>query len=136
MFCFSPGTRLPEKGPTTGSIIGGIIGAIVLLAAIGTAIAMFRKHRSGKLGGEYVCGWLQPDCRGLSSALTTAVSHLCCSGPPKYKPPPPKKKTNTPPANKVSFCAEFASYKGTLEQGVGPPKCSEGSCDELGNSST
>ncbi|TKS82282.1 hypothetical protein D9C73_016391 [Collichthys lucidus] len=61
------GTRLPEKGATTGSIIGAIIGVIILLAIIGTAIAMYRKHRNNKLNGE---------------------------GPPKYKPPPPK-KTNS-----------------------------------------
>ncbi|XP_073340711.1 nectin-2-like isoform X2 [Pagrus major] len=61
------GTRLPEKGPTTGSIIGAIIGVIILLAIIGTAIAMYRKHRNNKLNGD---------------------------GPPKYKPPPPK-KTNS-----------------------------------------
>nr|XP_046255169.1 nectin-2 isoform X2 [Scatophagus argus] len=59
------GNRLPEKGPATGSIIGGIIGVILLLAVIGTAIAMYRKHRNNKLSGE---------------------------GPPKHKPPPPKKK--------------------------------------------
>ena len=41
--CLS-GTRLPGKGPTTGSIIGAIIGVIILLAIIGTAIAMYRKH--------------------------------------------------------------------------------------------
>ncbi|KAM7383247.1 hypothetical protein PAMP_002917 [Pampus punctatissimus] len=58
------GTRLPEKGPTTGSIIGAIIGVIILLAIIGTGIAMYRKHRHNKLNGD---------------------------GPPKYKPPPPKK---------------------------------------------
>ncbi|KAM8734903.1 nectin-2 isoform 2-T2 [Acanthopagrus schlegelii] len=61
------GTRLPEKGATTGSIIGAIIGVIILLAIIGTAIAMYRKHRNNKLNGD---------------------------GPPKYKPPPPK-KTNS-----------------------------------------
>ncbi|XP_044064927.1 nectin-2-like isoform X3 [Siniperca chuatsi] len=61
------GTRLPEKGPTTGSIIGAIIGVIIFLAIIGTVIAMYRKHRNNKLNGE---------------------------GPPKYKPPPPK-KTNS-----------------------------------------
>ncbi|XP_068592604.1 nectin-2 isoform X2 [Cebidichthys violaceus] len=58
------GTRLPEKGATTGSIIGAIIGVIILLAIIGTAIAMYRKHSNKKLNGD---------------------------GPPKYKPPPPKK---------------------------------------------
>lgn len=46
------GTRLPEKGATTGSIIGAIIGVIILLAIIGTAIAMYRKHRNNKLNGE------------------------------------------------------------------------------------
>ncbi|KAM9353667.1 nectin-2 isoform 2-T2 [Symphorus nematophorus] len=61
------GYRLPEKGATTGSIIGAIIGVILLLAIIGTAIAMYRKHRNNKLNGD---------------------------GPPKYKPPPPK-KTNS-----------------------------------------
>ncbi|KAM9852360.1 nectin-2 isoform 1-T1 [Aulostomus maculatus] len=61
------GTRLPEKGATTGSIIGAIIGVIILIAIIGTAIAMYRKHRDNKLNGD---------------------------GPPKYKPPPPK-KTNS-----------------------------------------
>ncbi|KAM7421137.1 hypothetical protein PAMA_015346 [Pampus argenteus] len=61
------GTRLPEKGPTTGSIIGAIIGVIILMAIIGTGIAMYRKHRNNKLNGD---------------------------GPPKYKPPPPK-KTNS-----------------------------------------
>ncbi|XP_056236243.1 nectin-2-like isoform X2 [Seriola aureovittata] len=61
---FVRGTRLPEKGPTTGSIIGAIIGVIILLAIIGTAIAMYRKHRNNQLNGD---------------------------GPPKYKPPPPKK---------------------------------------------
>ncbi|XP_061770791.1 nectin-2 isoform X2 [Nerophis ophidion] len=62
------GTRLPEKGATTGSIIGAIIGVIIILAIIGTAIAMYRKHRNKKLNGD---------------------------GPPKYKPPPPKKNNNT-----------------------------------------
>ncbi|KAJ4930954.1 hypothetical protein JOQ06_025255 [Pogonophryne albipinna] len=62
------GTRLPEKGPTTGSIIGAIIGVILLLAIIGTAIAMYRKHRNKKLTGD---------------------------GPPKHKPPPPKKTTSS-----------------------------------------
>uniref|UniRef100_A0AAV2MC33 Uncharacterized protein n=1 Tax=Knipowitschia caucasica TaxID=637954 RepID=A0AAV2MC33_KNICA len=61
------GTRLPEKGATTGSIIGAIIGVIILLAIIGTAIAMYRKHR-GKINGD---------------------------GPPKYKPPPPNKNNST-----------------------------------------
>ncbi|XP_076008694.1 nectin-2-like [Genypterus blacodes] len=61
------GTRLPTKGPASGSIIGGIIGVIILLAIIGTGIAMYRKHRHNKLHGD---------------------------GPPKYKPPPPK-KTNS-----------------------------------------
>ncbi|XP_077454322.1 nectin-2 isoform X2 [Stigmatopora argus] len=58
------GTRLPEKGATTGSIIGAIIGVILIVAIIGTAIVMFRKHRANKLNGD---------------------------GPPKHKPPPPKK---------------------------------------------
>ncbi|XP_008298209.1 poliovirus receptor-related protein 2 isoform X2 [Stegastes partitus] len=61
------GTRLPEKGPTTGTIIGAIIGVILLLAIVGTAIAMYRKHKNNKLNGD---------------------------GPPKYKPPPPKKITS------------------------------------------
>ncbi|XP_037130859.1 nectin-2 isoform X2 [Syngnathus acus] len=61
------GTRLPEKGPTTGSIIGAIIGVILIVAIIGTAVAMYRKHRAGKLNAD---------------------------GPPKHKPPPPKKKSN------------------------------------------
>ncbi|XP_038140110.1 nectin-2 isoform X2 [Cyprinodon tularosa] len=65
---FVRGTRLPEKGPTTGSIIGGIIGVILVIAIIGTAIAMYRKHKNNKLNGE---------------------------GPPKYKPPPPKKNNNS-----------------------------------------
>ncbi|XP_057689531.1 nectin-2 isoform X3 [Corythoichthys intestinalis] len=58
------GTRLPEKGATTGSIIGAIIGVILIVAIIGTAVVMFRKHRAKKLNGD---------------------------GPPKHKPPPPKK---------------------------------------------
>ncbi|XP_041797917.1 nectin-2-like isoform X2 [Chelmon rostratus] len=62
------GNRLPEKGPTTGSIIGAIIGVIILMAIIGTAIAMYRKHRNNKLNGE---------------------------GPPKHKPPPPKKNNSS-----------------------------------------
>ncbi|XP_076592632.1 nectin-2 isoform X3 [Chaetodon auriga] len=65
--------RLPEKGPTTGSIIGAIIGVIILMAIIGTAIAMYRKHRNNKLNGE---------------------------GPPKYKPPPPKKTNSS--ANRLN----------------------------------
>lgn len=65
---FVRGTRLPEKGPTTGSIIGAIIGVILLIAIIGTGIAMYRKHKNKKLNGE---------------------------GPPKYKPPPPKKTNNS-----------------------------------------
>ncbi|XP_045900726.1 nectin-2 isoform X3 [Micropterus dolomieu] len=59
--------RLPERGHTTGSIIGGIIAVIIILAIIGTVIAMYRKRINSKLNGE---------------------------GPPKYKPPPPK-KTNS-----------------------------------------
>ncbi|KAF7653129.1 hypothetical protein LDENG_00087040 [Lucifuga dentata] len=62
------GTRLPGKGPTTGSIIGGIIGVIIVLAIIGTAIAMYRRYRNNKLNGD---------------------------GPPKYKPPPPKKTSSS-----------------------------------------
>ncbi|XP_034030328.1 nectin-2 isoform X3 [Thalassophryne amazonica] len=58
------GTRLPAKGPTTGMIIGAIIGVVIFVAIIGTAIAMYRKHRINKLSGD---------------------------GPPKHKPPPPKK---------------------------------------------
>nr|XP_020466591.1 nectin-2-like isoform X2 [Monopterus albus] len=56
-------TPLPQKGPTTGTIIGAIIGVIIFLALIGTAIALYRKFRDRKLG----------------------------KGPPKYKPPPPNK---------------------------------------------
>lgn len=47
-----PVNRLPEKGPATGSIIGGIIAVILVLAIVGTAIAMYRKHRDNKLNGE------------------------------------------------------------------------------------
>ncbi|XP_061675749.1 nectin-2 isoform X2 [Syngnathoides biaculeatus] len=72
------GTRLPEKGATTGSIIGAIIGVILIAAIIGTAVVMYRKHRANKLNGD---------------------------GPPKHKPPPPKKnntalrpEANNPPA--------------------------------------
>lgn len=65
------GHRLPAKGATTGTIIGALIGVILLLAIIGTAIAMYRKHRNNKLNGD---------------------------GPPKYKPPPPKKTNSS--ANK------------------------------------
>ncbi|XP_014842622.1 PREDICTED: nectin-2-like isoform X2 [Poecilia mexicana] len=60
-------TRLPHKGATTGSIIGAIIGVILVMAAIGTGIAMYRK-RKNKLNSE---------------------------GPPKYKPPPPKKTSSS-----------------------------------------
>ncbi|CAK6966278.1 nectin-2 isoform X2 [Scomber scombrus] len=74
------GNRLPEKGPTTGSIIGAIIGVIILLAIIGTAIAMFRKHRNNKLNGD---------------------------GPPKYKPPPPK-KTNSSANRTITSSAPVA----------------------------
>ncbi|CAJ1062578.1 nectin-2 isoform X2 [Xyrichtys novacula] len=59
------GTRLPEKGAATGSIIGALIGVILLLAIIGTAIAMYRKRKESK------------------------------DGPPKYKPPPPKKTNSS-----------------------------------------
>ncbi|KAG7476013.1 nectin-2 isoform X2 [Solea senegalensis] len=69
-------TRLPEKGATTGSIIGAIIGVILLLAIIGTAIAMYKKHRKQKLSGE---------------------------GPPKYKPPPPKKTNNINNGGTVTY---------------------------------
>uniref|UniRef100_A0A3Q2PAY8 Nectin cell adhesion molecule 3 n=1 Tax=Fundulus heteroclitus TaxID=8078 RepID=A0A3Q2PAY8_FUNHE len=65
---FVRGTRLPEKGPNTGAIIGAIIGVILLLAIIGTGIAMYRKHKTSKLSGE---------------------------GPPKYKPPPPNKANSS-----------------------------------------
>ncbi|KAM4736711.1 nectin-2 isoform 2-T2 [Anableps anableps] len=64
---FVRGTRLPEKGPTTGAIIGAVIGVILLMAIIGTGIAMYRKHKNKKLR----------------------------EGPPKYKPPPPKKTNNS-----------------------------------------
>ncbi|XP_039973486.1 nectin-2-like isoform X3 [Xiphias gladius] len=70
------GTRLPEKGPTTGSIIGAIIGVIILLAIIGTAIAMYRKHHNNKLNGD---------------------------GPPKYKPPPPKKTNSSANGGNTSY---------------------------------
>ncbi|KAM4581510.1 poliovirus receptor homolog isoform 2-T2 [Odontesthes bonariensis] len=61
-------TSRREKGPTTGSIIGAIIGVILIIAAIGTGIAIYRKHKNNKLNGD---------------------------GPPKYKPPPPKKTDNS-----------------------------------------
>ncbi|KAM9309875.1 nectin-2 isoform 3-T3 [Pholidichthys leucotaenia] len=70
---FVRGTRLPEKGATTGSIIGAIIGVIILVAIIGTAIAMYKKYKTKKLNGD---------------------------GPPNYKPPPPKKTKNS--ANRVN----------------------------------
>uniref|UniRef100_A0A3B3VPK1 Si:ch73-22o12.1 n=2 Tax=Poecilia latipinna TaxID=48699 RepID=A0A3B3VPK1_9TELE len=60
-------TRLPQKGATTGSIIGAIIGVVLVMAAIGTGIAMYRK-RKNKLNSD---------------------------GPPKYKPPPPKKTSSS-----------------------------------------
>ncbi|XP_047455526.1 poliovirus receptor homolog isoform X2 [Mugil cephalus] len=59
---FVRAVRRPEKGATTGTIIGIIIGVIILLAIIGTGIAMYRKHKNGH--GD---------------------------APPKHKPPPPKK---------------------------------------------
>ncbi|KAK6326445.1 hypothetical protein J4Q44_G00020900 [Coregonus suidteri] len=58
------GTRLPVKGPATGSIIGGIIGVVLLLAIIGSVVVMVRKKRNQNNG----------------------------DGPPKHKPPPPKKQ--------------------------------------------
>lgn len=61
------GQRLPEKGATTGIIIAVIIIVMIVLASIGTFIALYRKRRNSKLNGE---------------------------GPPKHKPPPPK-KTNS-----------------------------------------
>ncbi|XP_054903399.1 nectin-2-like isoform X2 [Poeciliopsis prolifica] len=60
-------TSLPQKGATTGSIIGAIIGVILVMAAIGTGIAMYRK-RKNKLNSDR---------------------------PPKHKPPPPKKTTSS-----------------------------------------
>ncbi|MED6279753.1 hypothetical protein CHARACLAT_003888 [Characodon lateralis] len=65
----SPGnaTRLPMKGAATGSIIGGIIGVILLMALIGTGIALYRKQKTKKLA----------------------------EGPPRYKPPPPKKNNSS-----------------------------------------
>ncbi|XP_023187299.1 nectin-2-like isoform X2 [Xiphophorus maculatus] len=60
-------TSLPQKGSATGSIIGGIIGVILVLAAIGTGIAIYRKRKN--------------------------KFHL--GGPPKYKPPPPKKTSSS-----------------------------------------
>ncbi|XP_043972946.1 nectin-2-like isoform X2 [Gambusia affinis] len=60
-------TPLAQKGGTTGSIIGAIIGVILVLAVIGTGIAMYRK-RKNKFNSE---------------------------GPPKYKPPPPKKTSSS-----------------------------------------
>ncbi|XP_053182418.1 nectin-2 isoform X2 [Scomber japonicus] len=74
------GTRLPMKGATTGSIVGAIIGVIIILAIIGTAIAMYRKHRNNKLNGD---------------------------GPPKYKPPPPK-KTNSSANRTITNSAPVA----------------------------
>ncbi|CAL8359564.1 unnamed protein product [Arctogadus glacialis] len=59
------GTRLPEKGATTGIIIGAIIGVIIILAAIGSGIAMYRRR-----------------------------SKMMSDGPPTFQPPPPK-KTNS-----------------------------------------
>ncbi|XP_029359887.1 nectin-2 isoform X3 [Echeneis naucrates] len=84
---FVRGTRLPEKGPTTGSIIGAIIGVIVLLAIIGTAIAMYRKHRNNKLNGE---------------------------GPPKYKPPPPKKTNSSTNGGNTNYAPVVEDRSGAL----------------------
>ena len=116
-----PGTRLPEKGATTGSIIGAIIGVILLLAIIGTAIAMYRKHRNNKLTGEWVSvpttiiqlaffhAWQfvlcvicklvhymnrHTACVIMCDSPDRSVC-LCFSGPPKHKPPPPKKTTSS-----------------------------------------
>ncbi|MEQ2250602.1 hypothetical protein ILYODFUR_002645 [Ilyodon furcidens] len=55
------------KGAATGSIIGGIIGVILLMALIGTGIALYRKQKTKKLA----------------------------EGPPRYKPPPPKKNNSS-----------------------------------------
>ncbi|XP_047216582.1 nectin-2-like isoform X2 [Girardinichthys multiradiatus] len=64
---FVRATRLPMKGAATGSIIGSIIGVILLLALIGTGIALYRKQKAKKLA----------------------------EGPPRYKPPPPKKNNSS-----------------------------------------
>lgn len=73
---YFPVTRLPEKGPATGSIIGGIIAVILILAIIGTGIAMWRKHKNKKLSGEWVSvGWTE---RGFTSLHTTWFSFCVC----------------------------------------------------------
>ncbi|XP_069041326.1 nectin-2 isoform X2 [Lepisosteus oculatus] len=59
------GTPVPMKGPATSSIIGGIIGVILVLAVIGSVIALVRRQRLRK---------------------------ECGDAPPTHKPPPPKKK--------------------------------------------
>ncbi|XP_022612351.1 nectin-2-like isoform X3 [Seriola dumerili] len=86
---FVRGTRLPEKGPTTGSIIGAIIGVIILLAIIGTAIAMYRKHRNNQLNGD---------------------------GPPKYKPPPPKKTDSSANGGNASYAPVVEGRSRTLQE--------------------
>ncbi|XP_023285673.1 nectin-2 isoform X3 [Seriola lalandi dorsalis] len=86
---FVRGTRLPEKGPTTGSIIGAIIGVIILLAIIGTAIAMYRKHRNNQLNGD---------------------------GPPKYKPPPPKKTDSSTNGGNASYAPVVEDRSRTLQE--------------------
>ncbi|XP_056236244.1 nectin-2-like isoform X3 [Seriola aureovittata] len=86
---FVRGTRLPEKGPTTGSIIGAIIGVIILLAIIGTAIAMYRKHRNNQLNGD---------------------------GPPKYKPPPPKKTDSSANGGNASYAPVVEDRSRTLQE--------------------
>ncbi|XP_028971873.1 nectin-2 isoform X2 [Esox lucius] len=58
-------TPLPGKGSTTGAVIGAIIGVILLLAIIGSVVALVRKNHNKINSGD---------------------------GPPKYKPPPPKKQ--------------------------------------------
>ncbi|XP_041081645.1 nectin-2-like [Polyodon spathula] len=60
-------TRLPMKGPATGSIVGGIIAAIIILAVISTIVMIIKKQRKNRSSGDDM------------------------EGPPSYRPPPPKK---------------------------------------------
>ena len=76
---FPSGTRLPEKGATTGIIIGAIIGVIIILAAIGSGIAMYRRRKKSMSEYVPVCVCVQNNNVIINSALYIYFTILSCS---------------------------------------------------------
>ncbi|KAJ7985623.1 hypothetical protein DPEC_G00353990 [Dallia pectoralis] len=69
-------TQLPEKGPTTGAVIGGIIGVILLLAIIGSVVALVRKNHNKMYSVDGPSRYRAPPPRNQTTVTSSSTDRL------------------------------------------------------------